>query len=170
MTECIRFSGDVWISADYETLFPEESCEGLVMNLEGPITSFRHDAENKICLASDEKSSFAAFPMVPFAACLANNHIMDHGIQGFNDTLAALKKRGIHFFGAEDQSERCNNPLLIEVEHERVGLMGCVCSSTHPIFAQADLPGVAPIDLQLINDDMKIARAQGASRLIVTLH
>jgi len=166
----IRFCGDVWIPTDYKALFPEDLCEGLVFNLEGPITSVRQDAENKVCLASNKESFQAAFPKLPLVACLANNHILDHGIYGFNDTLENLREMGIAYYGAGTVQDRCNNPLLTNVGGRTVGLMGYVCPSTHPIFASADVPGVAPIDLELIHEDIELARLQGAERLIVSVH
>ena len=170
MVDYLTFCGDVWLPGNTNALFPENLCEGLVINLEGPITSFRHDAKNKICIASDKDAFIKAFPRLPLTACLANNHILDHGVHGFNDTMAVLDELGICHYGAGSLREHCNNPLIIQVDGIRVGLMGYVCASTHPIFAAASFPGVAPIDIDLMRDDIEAARLQDAERIIVSLH
>ena len=170
MINKLTFCGDVWTPAGYSGVFLSELANDLVINLEGPITSRSERSPSKICLASDVNSFKKAFPVLPKIACLANNHILDFGRAGFEDTIGSLDSMGIRYFGAGYAADRCNNPLLVEVGGVMVALMGYVCKTTHPIFATNDTPGVAPIDLVLIERDISIARKLGAEKIVLCLH
>jgi poly-gamma-glutamate synthesis protein (capsule biosynthesis protein) len=112
----------------------------------------------------------ATFRKKPLAVCLANNHIMDYGVDGYRDTLTALKSSGIYHFGAGTIGENCNNPLVLPVQDTLVGLAGYVCPTTDPVFAQGDRPGVMPITLDHVEKDILTARRKGAQRIIINLH
>lgn len=168
--EKITFCGDVWLPAESFLEIPAPLSEALVLNLEAPLTNEGKAADGKICLRSDPDAFDKTFSVPPLAVCLANNHIMDYGEIGFTDTLSHLRRRGIAYFGAGTSGHRCNNPLVMDVGGIKIGLMGYVCPSTHPIFATEDTNGVAPIDLSEVAKDVKRAKAEGAQRLVVCLH
>jgi poly-gamma-glutamate synthesis protein (capsule biosynthesis protein) len=110
------------------------------------------------------------FGRLPTAVCLANNHIMDFGVEGYRDTIATLRDEGVQFFGAGDLRDGCNNPALVRVGSHTIALLGYVCPTTFPVFATEERPGVAPIDIDRIAADVGSARARGASRVVVSLH
>ena len=164
----LSFLGDVFINKPvlYDVTLPG----GYVFNLEGPITEVESPDADKICLKMLPGCIGRTFPFKPVAVCLGNNHIMDYGIKGFEDTLKELASLKIPFFGAGTIPENCNNPLIISIDGIRVALSGYVCKSTHPIYAYGKIPGVAPIDLDLISKDVSIAQKKGADRIIINLH
>jgi hypothetical protein len=167
----LQFCGDVWLPTGTSARLPDWFIEGLVFNLEGPVTTHDVAVPGKICLKSDPAVLREAFANArPAAACLANNHVLDYGAIGFEDTCAHLDELGIPFFGAGTTANRCNNPRLLKVDETIVGLMGYVCPSTHPIFASEDRFGVAPIQIDEIRTDVEAARKSGATRLVVCLH
>ena len=104
------------------------------------------------------------------AVCLANNHIMDYGQEGFLETVRNLQSQGIQYFGAGCLADNCRNPLVLELGGQRIALLGYVCPSTHAIFAAAENFGVSPINLPAIAKDISRARTAGAQRIIVQLH
>ncbi len=106
----------------------------------------------------------------PVAVCLANNHIMDYGEEGLLDTLATLRAEGIGYFGAGSLADRCHNPLLLNLDGQRIALLGYACPTTHPIFANANAPGAAWLDLERIAADLGAAKAGGADHVVVQLH
>jgi hypothetical protein len=104
------------------------------------------------------------------AACLANNHIMDCGGQGLQDTMDLLDAKGIGWFGAGLQRKSVRNPITLDLEETRIGMAGYVCPTSTPVFAGADSGGVVPIELAIIERDLRAARSSGATRLVVCLH
>ena len=164
----INFLGDVWLPRPFVSKIPAEG--PFVFNLESPITSATTPAAVKVCLRARRSYISQTFHRDPIAVCLANNHIMDYGPQGFADTLAALGSAGISHFGAGELSRNCGNPLLLEVSGTRLALLGYVSTVTHPIFATRTSPGVTPPVLETVDRDLKLARAKGASLAIVHLH
>lgn len=95
---------------------------------------------------------------------------MDYGEEGFAETLLQLESLGIPYFGAGTLADNCNNPHIATVGETKVGLMGYVCPSTHPIFASETANGVVPIDLVRIARDIRTAIDRGAQRLVICLH
>lgn len=55
---------------------------------------------------------------------LANNHIMDHGVEGLNATLAACRDAGIKTFGAGPDLETANAIRILSVGDMKVGFLG----------------------------------------------
>lgn len=164
----LLFLGDAYLPQPYPSVI-ERPCD-VVFNLEHPITGRAAPAVGKVVLKAGSEHITATFRGTPRAACLANNHIMDYGEGGLRDTLDVLDDLGIAWFGAGLTSERCNNPLVLEVGGTTVGLSGYVCPTSHPLFAHGDRPGVAPIDGDVIARDVEVARSRGARRIIVCLH
>ncbi len=165
----LLFLGD-WYLTDLVDARTVISHFPFIFNLEAPISKHGKPAPRKINLRMEVDYILACFGRPPFAVCLANNHIMDYGVTAFEDTLSLLLERNIPFFGAGRIEDNCNNPAVIRVGDQRVGFMGYVCPSTHPLYANHTQPGVCPIDLDHIRDDMQKAQAMGATRIVISLH
>jgi poly-gamma-glutamate capsule biosynthesis protein CapA/YwtB (metallophosphatase superfamily) len=56
-------------------------------------------------------------------ACLANNHIMDHGPSGLDETLAALDRAGIQHLGAAEASGGVVEALFVKLGGVRLALL-----------------------------------------------
>lgn len=164
----LTFLGDVWLPRPFQctAVLPGD----FIFNLESPITGADCAVAGKICLKADSSFIAKTFGRCPVAVCLANNHIMDYGPEGFSDTLAVLRKEGIRYFGAGTLEENCNNPLVLEMGGHRIGVVGYVCASANPVFAQDALPGVLPLKLSGIEKDVKALRSRGIERVVVMLH
>lgn len=59
------------------------------------------------------------------AVNLANNHIFDHGVQGYRSTREVLYRNGIEYFGTE------NKQLRIVRKGDKIALTGFCCYSTN---------------------------------------
>lgn len=164
----IRFLGDVVPFANCRVELPGDV--PVVLNLECPITRTKVPAQAKVVLKTETDWLTPAFGKRLCVACLANNHIMDYGAQGLADTVAVLEAAGVVWFGAGMCREQVRNAVVANIHNHRIGFSGYVCPSTHPIFATADTPGVLPLDLNLISEDLRCLRAQGAERVVVCLH
>lgn len=58
------------------------------------------------------------------AVTLANNHMMDYGREGVDDTIATLDAAGIAHFGAGRNLGAARKPLVVERGGLRLGLLG----------------------------------------------
>jgi poly-gamma-glutamate synthesis protein (capsule biosynthesis protein) len=164
----LTFLGDVWLPRAFKSAVQFDG--DFIFNLESPITRCDQPAHAKICLQAPENYIEATFGKKPLAVSLANNHIMDFGHEGYEDTLKALESSRIRFFGAGTLEQNCNNPLIVPVGQSLVGLLGYVCPSTCPVLAQRNTPGVMPIELARIQADILQARHGGAKFVILNLH
>ena len=56
---------------------------------------------------------------------IANNHVMDHGREGFVSTLNTLKNAGIDFVGGGFTEEDARKPYIFEKDGVKVGIYAC---------------------------------------------
>lgn len=61
------------------------------------------------------------------AVSLANNHIFDYGIEGYETTKKVLSENGIEWFGSEGKS------LILERNGNRLACEGFCCYSSNPL-------------------------------------
>ena len=125
------------------------------------------------------------------AVSLAGNHMMDCGVTGLADTMAALGRNGIARAGAGMTLAEARRPALIALGARQVALLSynCVgpelswagadrpgCAYVHvlasdggPSRPQADLVGVDPASLAAMVADIAAARGV-ADLVVVALH
>lgn len=81
----VTFLGDVFLPEPFESTL---RFDNYIPNLEYPITDAETPAKDKVVLRAKQSYLEETFDSKPTAVCLANNHIMDYGVEGFNDTLS----------------------------------------------------------------------------------
>jgi poly-gamma-glutamate synthesis protein (capsule biosynthesis protein) len=80
---------------------------------------------------------------------IANNHTMDWGVEGLDDTLATLDGAGIACFGAGHDLAAARAPLIVERNGLRIGFLGYYFQSKknmlepEAMYALPHRPGVA---------------------------
>lgn len=75
---------------------------------------------------------------------LANNHIMDQGIQGLNSTINVLKKANVAYVGVGENLFQASKPYIIEKNGIKVGIYAC---AEHEFsIAEDDYPGANPYE------------------------
>jgi len=164
----LLFLGDVYLPQAYRT---DCACDDeYVLNLEYAMTSETKGAKGKINLKADSSYLAETFGRKPIAVCLANNHVLDYGVQGFEDTVRHLEEAGVSHFGAGTLRDNGNNPLVLEVGDEKVAFMGYACVSSSPILAMRDTPGAMPMEAERVRADLATACDMGATRRAVLLH
>lgn len=165
----ISFLGDVFLPQAYELDF--ELSGDFVFNMEYPITKHKLGYPNKVNLKAEENYIFETFRKNPLAVCISNNHILDYREEGYLDTINKLKENKIQFFGAAKLKELLNDILFIESEGVRLAMLAYTCKSTHGVFADEKNIGVLPIDIELIEKQIKqIKEDKRADRIIINLH
>ncbi|MED5579793.1 MAG: CapA family protein [Nitrospinota bacterium] len=79
------------------------------------------------------------------ALIIANNHMMDFGVESFYDTLELLKEKGIPFTGAGKNLKEAKTPVALTRNGLKIGLLAY--TTTLPQGSAADIkePGVNPM-------------------------
>jgi poly-gamma-glutamate capsule biosynthesis protein CapA/YwtB (metallophosphatase superfamily) len=88
---------------------------------------------------------------------LANNHIMDFGPEGLQETIDFLESCHKGHFGAGFSEEEASSPLLIEVRGKKLALLGC--ARWYP--AAGRKPGTAPDKIRHLESITARAKASG---------
>ena len=98
---------------------------------------------------------------------LANNHILDHGAGGLENTLAVCARAGIQTVGAGPNLDAARRILIRDMGGLRVGILGV---AEHEFsIATKTAPGANPLDLIDFVRNVTAHRAQ-FDYLIVLLH
>tara|TARA_B100000401_G_C52810504_1_gene723521 strand:- start:1802 stop:2791 length:990 start_codon:yes stop_codon:yes gene_type:complete len=163
----IYFIGDVYLDKKYSV---DIKLQNFIFNLEYPICQAQNPAKNKINLFQKKSFIKETFnDQNPLAVCLSNNHIMDYGNKGFNQTISFLDKEQIKYFGAGNKNNNYNNPCIIDLNQKKIAILGYCCHSTNPIFGNDDTNGAAPLDIDLIIKDVNKSKII-ADYIIIQLH
>jgi len=160
----ISFLGDVYLDKYVKVDF---DLDNFIFNLEYPISSRGIPSKNKINLIQKESFIKNSFIKNPIAVCLANNHIMDYGNEAFEDTINFLNKENIKYFGAGNQKNNFNNPLVLKDKNKIISISGYSCKSTNAIFGSDTSNGSALLDLEQIKKNLESHKADFK---IVQLH
>ena len=75
---------------------------------------------------------------------IANNHIMDQGLQGLESTIKCLETNSISFVGAGANLSEASKPYVIERKGKKIGIYAC--AENEFSIATAALPGANPYD------------------------
>jgi len=130
-----------------------------VLNLETPLTLRRVGAlpgKDYLHYSDPVKLPAAFADWHPMAFSLANNHTLDQGTAGLDDTFAALQAAGIAWFGAGRNLAEAARPLVEElrVGERTVTLAVFGAFEYRPrydadfhFYAGDDRPGTAPLDI-----------------------
>ncbi len=93
---------------------------------------------------------------------IANNHILDLTEAGLDHTLRLLDSHGILHCGAGRNIGEARTPAIVEANGLRIGFLA-YCKSNYPFMGKVHVadehrPGVAPLEPELIVDDIKKVR------------
>ena len=98
---------------------------------------------------------------------VANNHAMDCGTRGLERTLEACRAAGLATAGAGVDLEAARAPARLSVKGLRVIVLAY--AATHGDAAGPGRPGVAPLEAELIREDMERWRPE-ADLLVISAH
>ena len=115
----------------------------LLGNLECAITK-RGDAADKTWTFRAPEKELAILKETGFDWLgLANNHVMDYGKVGLDDTIAALKKRGFAHTGAGVDAASARKPLFFQKNGLTVGLLAFTTTIPKTMWAKKNRAGVS---------------------------
>lgn len=133
----IAFLGDVALSGKFDiSKLPDNYFDRIseflgdfdlvVVNLEAPFVSDLGGKGNKSARISTRYENIALLKKLNVgAACLANNHIFDYGINGVKETITILEENSILWFGVNNKS--------LDFSGERITLHGFCSYNTNPL-------------------------------------
>jgi poly-gamma-glutamate capsule biosynthesis protein CapA/YwtB (metallophosphatase superfamily) len=100
---------------------------------------------------------------------LANNHLLDRGPNGVNDTREHLQRSGVATFGAGTIDE-AREPLLVATPHGTVGVVAFSVDHHGHFLANDETLGLRPLQRAAYDDGIHLARSQGAKWLVAYVH
>lgn len=135
MSKILLF-GDICPTADYRPLFDKglifsndvlseiKSADFVLGNLECPATNADIAIKKAGPNLKAKPEDVAMLASIGFNAfSLANNHILDYGCMGVEDTISSLKANELEYFGAGNNSKNAEQPLVIDLDGKKVGFL-----------------------------------------------
>ncbi len=156
-TQFLSHRGTVWEKPLKEMFKGDDFVIG---NLESPISHDEAASSREIFLGCADFLRFlreAGFNVLN----IANNHILEHGINGFSKTIQAIRDHEIIPFGYEDRGT--SNVVILEKEGMRIGLAGF--NGVHDIQE----PNTYAV-LNKNNIDEALGGMQGCDFRMISLH
>lgn len=150
----------------------------VLVNLECALTGHRerwhdHGRYKAFYFASDPRHAASLATAGVRLASLANNHVMDFGVEGMRETIDVLDRAGIAHAGAGPDLAAAGAPAVVGAGDARIAV---VAFADHPAewAAGPTAPGIAhlPIDeasLPAVGEAVTAARAQ-ADLVIASFH
>jgi poly-gamma-glutamate synthesis protein (capsule biosynthesis protein) len=77
------------------------------------------------------------------AVCIANNHALDFGREGFVDQLALMEKERLPYFGGGRNRDAARRPCILEARGKRIALLGYCGFPPRSFEAGPQTPGTA---------------------------
>ena len=178
MKQKLLFLGDLiydydFIAEDIERLssWIKENNFLSVVNLEGGIV------QNLSCPISKRgpylASSLTAITVLKKLnvgmVCLANNHIMDFGKEGLQDTIALLKENNIPYVGAGLSLSEALAPSILNIDGQQVAFLNFGWNLEETVYATDKSAGCAPRIDEIIQNQIQKAKQDG-SNVCVCMH
>ncbi len=146
---------DIWKGADFR-----------IVNLETPLTKYeKKKCKHGLNIRTDPSVVHGLKELRIDCVSLANNHILDYGQVGLQDTIDTLEKSAISYFGLAQHTSK--EYFIIDDGCIKVGLLGC--SDREFSVPSNGLPGAYPFDFYETNKLIREIRTS-VDYLIVLYH
>jgi gamma-polyglutamate biosynthesis protein CapA len=184
----VYFTGDVMLGRKVNSLLDNgvnvfsnvdgmfKNSDGAVVNLEDPMTTSTVAYKNTIPLKANPKYAHVLKDNNIIVACLANNHIMDYGDAGLNDTITALNATGMNFTGAGNNIDQASKPVYLNIKGRKITILNFMDNTTFTGFSPSEMaaatsnsPGYAPADWNLVKSSIDEAK-KNSDVVVVFFH
>ena len=105
-----------------------QKADYVIANLEGPLSDHDHNNDRFECFAFNGNPSSADLLIKSNinVVSIANNHILQHGIEGMNRTVDMLQKKRIKVLGMNPEYNK-DKVVIIEQDNQRIALIAASC-------------------------------------------
>jgi len=101
-----------------------DNYDAVIGNLETSVGEKGEKAVGKLYTFQSSPSSLSTLKKSGFkAVSLANNHTMDYGKFGLEQTLTSLDQSGVNYFGAGKNSEEAFSPFVFKIKDQPVAII-----------------------------------------------
>lgn len=140
-------------------------------NLEGPLTDVGEaEVDKRYVFRSPPAKVASALAAAGInVVSLANNHILDYGVEGLKSTLTALAATGIRHAGAGMDLRQARQPAIVEAGGHTVALLAYSLTFPESFWAGAERPGAAFGHERYVRADVSSARER-ADIVVVSFH
>ena len=154
-----------------------KNADVLLVNFENPVTTSSYAVKGDVPLKADPKYTYllsGANDVV--VASQANNHALDYGETGLNESIKNLKEAGIYVIGAGMNSAEATKPVVIEKGDRKITILNYMDADNFAEYrgvmdpATANSSGYSAYDSELAQRQIQEARENGSSIIIVYLH
>lgn len=155
----ILFTGDFYSGPEISRLIESESFDDIfgafltyvrssdiaVTNLESPLTTHNAKIQKtgpalKTSPETVNALKYAGFKLI----ALSNNHIMDYGVDGLNETMRSLSNAGIDYLGVGENIKQASETFYKKVKGKVLAFINV--SESEWSTATVDLPGTNPLN------------------------
>ena len=149
----------------------------LLVNFENPATYSTNAVKGDVPLKADPKY----IPLLAGAndivvASQDNNHALDYGEEGLNDSIKNLKDAGLYVIGAGNNLSEASAPVVIEKGDRKVTILNYMDADNFAEYAgimppaTANSSGFCAYDTELAQKQVDEARENESSIIIAYLH
>jgi len=123
----ISLFGDLWAIPDVTIKGELNSIDLIIANLETPIINNinikQSDKAGPVINGNINDFENISNQLNNLCTVLANNHIMDYGEAGLNETLNALKKNNISYCGVGENIYEAQKPLILCIKNIKIAIV-----------------------------------------------
>ncbi len=139
-------------------------------NLEAPFTEEKKGFIEKEFLLRAEPAQVEVLKAGGIdVVSLANNHILDYGLKGLEDTIEVLKAHGIGHVGAGLSLDEARRPWIVETRGIRVAFLAYSNTFPEEFYATTQRGGTARGLVRFVREDVRMARGL-ADFVVVSFH
>ncbi len=149
----------------------------LLVNFENPVTTSSYAVKGDVPLKANPKYTYLlAGANDNVVASQANNHALDYGTVGLNESINNLKEAGIYVIGAGMNIDEATKPVSIDCGDRKVTILNYMDADNFREYrgvmdpATANSSGYSAYDTELAQRQVQEARENGSSIIIAYLH
>ena len=154
-----------------------KAADVLLVNFENPATTTSNAVKGDVPLKADP----SYLPLLAGAnkivvASQANNHALDYGEEGMNDSLKNLNDAGITAIGAGANQESASKPAVVDIGDRHITILNYMDADNFAEYASimppatANSSGFSAYDEEYAKEQIQEARDNGSSIIIAYLH
>lgn len=144
------------------------SFDFVMANLESPLTHARktHPYQKYIFKASPD-IAYILYDAGITAVTLANNHMLDYGVQGLLDTIASLSTAQVLYAGAGTNATTASLPVIYTLGQSRIAVL-CYTQIYAKDMVAHNNPGINYFEMNKAKED--IQKYRFCDRVIINIH